>query len=253
MLFENKVSIIVPIYNVESIIINTIESVLKQNYRDWELLLIDDSSTDGTRQVLERYSDKDARIKCFFSEINLGAGGARNIGLELATGRFIAFLDSDDLWHPNKLEKQISFMKSRNAPICHTSFSFINEDGEPRKGGVDVSESVSLIDNLRSTEIATSTAVIDRNLVTECFKFSLIRARQDIKLWIDLLSLGYASYGLDEKLVCYRVRKGSVSSNKVKMLWITFKVYLNVRKLSVVERLVCYFFYVFNAIKKRNS
>ncbi|EGQ8295098.1 glycosyltransferase [Vibrio parahaemolyticus] len=250
---EDKVSIVVPTYNVERLIGFTIDSVINQSYKNWELLLVDDCSSDNTKELLQKYAQKDNRIKCHFSSENLGAGGARNVGLSIATGRFIAFLDSDDLWSPNKLERQISFMKLNNAPISHTSFSFIDENGQERRGKVDVSSQVGLLDNLKRTEIATSTAVIDRCLVKDEFRFSLLRARQDLKLWIYLLGMGYNSFGLDENLVHYRVRKDSVSSNKWKMLYLTFKVYMSIEQLPVSQRFYCYINYVFNAIKKRGE
>jgi teichuronic acid biosynthesis glycosyltransferase TuaG len=217
------------------------------------LLIIDDCSTDNTKEVLCSLESIDSRIKCFYSEKNSGAGNSRNIGLSHSIGQYIAFLDSDDLWLPQKLELQIKYMRNCCAPICHTSFSFIDENGSSRKGAVKVSKKVGLIDNLKKTEIGTSTAMIDRFIVGNDFRFSHIRARQDIKLWIELLSRGISSYGLDEPLVKYRVRSGSVSSNKFKMLSATLKVYMGVTSLSLFERLSCYCSYVYNAIKKRQS
>jgi teichuronic acid biosynthesis glycosyltransferase TuaG len=248
---ENLVSIIMPTYNVGELVKDTVGTVLFQTYSNWELLIIDDCSSDNTQSILQDLASHDSRIKCYFSSQNLGAGSSRNIGLSNSNGQYIAFLDSDDLWEPEKLELQINFMNQKNAPICHTSFSFIDESGEARNGFVNVSESLNLRQNLKRTEIGTSTAMIDRKLVTHDFKFNKIRARQDLKLWIDLLSLGYTSYGLQKELVKYRVRDGSVSSNKFKMLYVTLKVYCSVRSLPLSKRLYYYFFYVFNAIRKR--
>lgn len=242
-----------PTYNSGEIVKETINTVLAQTYSNWELIIIDDCSIDNTRSILEEVALKDSRIKCFFSQKNNGAGVSRNVGLDNASGQYIAFLDSDDLWEQEKLELQIDFMKKNKAPICHTSFSFIDEDGFCRKGFVHVSQYLSLEDNLKRTEIGTSTAVIDRKLVTHDFRFSSIRARQDLKLWIDLLSLGYVSVGLRKEMVKYRVRSGSVSSNKLKMLFVTFKVYIGVKKLPIHKRLYCYSAYIFNAIRKRQG
>lgn len=248
-----KVSIIMPTYNVGDIVLETIDSVLKQTYTNWELIIIDDASDDNTPQILECIAKTDSRIKLVLSKTNGGAGVSRNLGLDNMSGRFIAFLDSDDIWERTKLEKQIEHMTSLRAPISHTSFTFINEAGEERFGKVQASKVVDLEHNLKHTEIGTSTAMVDLDLVHGGVRFSNIRARQDLKLWIDLLGRGYVSYGIDLPLVKYRVRSGSVSSNKFKMLWVTLKVYMGIKELSFAKRLVCYHSYVLNAIRKRSS
>ncbi|MDO6610117.1 glycosyltransferase [Shewanella sp. 1_MG-2023] len=250
---NSKVSIIMPTYNVGNIVQETIESVLSQTYKDWELIIVDDASTDNTVNILINICATDPRIILVLSEVNKGAGASRNIGLDTAKGRFIAFLDSDDIWESTKLETQIDYMISIRAPICHTSFSFINELGDKRPGRVKANKIVDLEHNLKHTEIGTSTAMIDLDLVKHRVRFSHIRARQDLKLWIELLGCGYLSHGIDIPLVKYRVRNGSVSSNKIKMLWVTFQVYMSVTSISVPKRLFCYSSYVFNAIKKRGE
>jgi len=242
-----------PTYNVDEFVAETINSVINQSYLDWELLIVDDCSKDNTREVLAELASKDTRIQVFFSSENNGAGISRNMCIEKATGRFIAFLDSDDLWEKDKLKLQIEHMISINAPVSHTSFKFISDDGSKRKGGVRVSKCVGLISLLKNTEIGTSTAIIDTQLVREEFRFTPIRARQDLRLWIDLLSLGYKSYGLEVPLAKYRVRPNSVSSNKLKMLIITFNVYIRVKALPLYKRVYCYLFYVVNAVKKRKN
>lgn len=245
------VSIITPAYNVEKVINETISNVLCQTYNKWELILIDDCSTDRTLEICRSFQRKNSNIYVYSNEVNMGSGRTRNIGLEKAKGQYIAFLDSDDIWNERKLENQLKFIRNNNAAICHTSFSFVDENGMKRPGKVKASKVVDLESNLRFTEIGTSTAVINREFVKGDFSFSHMRARQDLKLWIDLLSQGYISYGLDEMLVEYRVRENSVSSNKIKMLLVTLKVYLDVNCLSFNKRLSCYVSYVINAIKKR--
>ncbi|MCC3799628.1 glycosyltransferase family 2 protein [Vibrio parahaemolyticus] len=250
---ESKVSIIMPTYNVSAFVQETIDSVKAQSYTNWELIVIDDCSSDNTFDILERIADSDARITVLSNDFNSGAGEARNKGICASKGQYIAFLDSDDLWMPDKLLKQICFMSENNAAISHTSYSFFDEFGLKRKGYVRVSRVVDLVDNLKKTEIGTSTAVIDTAIVGRNFRFSPMRARQDIKLWIELLGKGYLSHGLDEPLVNYRVRKGSVSSNKIKMLYLTLNVYMSVKTLPFFTRLLCYFSYVSNAIRKRQK
>ncbi len=248
---SNLVSIIMPTYNVGELIIDTVDSVLDQTYHNWELIIIDDNSTDGTFDILVKKYSSFKKVRLFRNSKNQGAGFSRNVGLENSNGRYIAFLDSDDLWSPEKLSVQLAFMKSKGAAISHTSYSFIDKAGVDRKGFVKVSEEVDLIKNLKGTEIGTSTAIIDSKVTGRDFRFSLIRSRQDIKLWIALLGAGYSSFGLDRPLVKYRVREGSVSSNKIKMLFVTFKVYMGIDNLSFWKKLSCYSLYVLNAIKKR--
>ncbi len=247
-----KVSIITPVYNVRNFIFDTISSVLEQDYRDWELILIDDNSTDGGYEEIVAEYGSFEKIKIIRNTKNSGAGFSRNAGLDLAEGRYIAFLDSDDIWSRNKLSSQLKFMEEHNAPICHTSFSFIDFKGEVHPGGVNVSEKVDLIGHLKNTEIGTSTAIIDRKLVGN-FRFSLIRFRQDLKLWISLLASGYSSFGLDKDLVKYRVRKNSVSSNKIKMLYVTFFIYIKIKQLPINQRISCYVSYLISAISKRRG
>ncbi|MBS9942067.1 glycosyltransferase family 2 protein [Vibrio alginolyticus] len=246
---DRLVSIVMPAYNAQDFICSAVSSVIEQTYPDWELIIVDDSSSDNTVEVLRRFSD--SRIKVVESKVNQGPGVSRNIGISKAKGRYLAFLDSDDLWNSDKLQVQIKFMSDNQSAISHTSYLFIDEHGDKRNGSVIASKSIELQDHLRTTEIGTSTAIIDRNIVKEPIVFSTLRARQDLKLWIYLLGLGYVSNGVKEPLVSYRVRPGSVSSNKFKMLYVTFRVYLDVNTLSLYQRLSCYFSYMLNAVSKR--
>ncbi|MGB4386964.1 MAG: glycosyltransferase family 2 protein, partial [Caldicoprobacterales bacterium] len=125
---EGLVSIITPAYNCEKYIGETIESVLKQSYENWELIIVDDCSTDNTKSVVEEYIKRDKRIKYYSLDVNSGAAVARTKAMELASGEYIAFLDSDDLWMPNKLEKQISFMKANNYNFTCTSYEQVDEN-----------------------------------------------------------------------------------------------------------------------------
>lgn len=246
-----KVSIIMPSYNVIDYIDFSIGQVLEQTYKNWELLIIDDLSSDGTfPHILAKYG-QDKRIKIFSNETNSGAGFSRNRGLQEATGRFIAFLDSDDMWETNKLELQVAHMLKHNAPISHTSYSFIDQLGNKRAGYVKVSNVVDLKCNLKKTEIGTSTAMIDKDIVGSNFCFELMRSRQDLLLWINLLGKNHKSHGLDIPLVKYRVRDGQVSGNKLKMLYVTFFVYMNIKELPISQRLSCFFYYATNALAKR--
>ncbi|CAE6880862.1 glycosyltransferase family 2 protein [Vibrio alginolyticus] len=248
---KEKVSIVMPTYNVSEFLEETVNSVINQSYSNWELIVVDDCSNDDTPELIKKLAEVDSRIRYYLSSKNQGAGITRNKALSLATGQYIAFLDSDDLWYADKLSQQLSFMAEHNAPICHTSYEYIDEKGACFSGRVQASHSVDLLSNLKNTEIGTSTAIIDRAIVVEPIAFKPLRARQDLRLWIDLLGNGHKSFGLNRVLVKYRVRGGSVSSNKLKMLVVTFRVYLGISQLSISSRLTSYISYVINAIKKR--
>lgn len=243
------ISIITPLYNSKNYISETINSVLEQDYDDWEYILVDDCSTDGTVEYIKnKYTD--VRIKIVESPLNSGAGAARNLGLKNASGRYIAFLDSDDIWGASKLGKQIRFMSENNYPIVHTSYSFVNDEGNKIPGRVNVSKEVSLQSYMRNTEIGMSTALIDKKLVGD-FSLSTMRTRQDTKLWLSLLSLGFKSYGLDENLVLYRIRQGQISGNKFVIAFRTLRLYLTVHELPLYSRVFNFFCYSLSGLSKR--
>jgi teichuronic acid biosynthesis glycosyltransferase TuaG len=244
------ISIITPMYNAKSFISSTIESVCGQTYQNWEYILVDDHSIDGTLEFVRSNYGSDSRIKILSTPKNGGAGVARNVGLEHANGDLIAFLDADDIWHKEKLGKQLEFMRFNKSPIVHTSYTFVNEDNEPISGAVRVSSLVTLSSYMKNTEIGMSTSLINKKLVGE-FSFNTMRTRQDTRLWLDLLGAGFVSSGLDENLVKYRIRKGQISGNKFVIAWRTFKLYMSFDSIPLTSRIVNFFFYASNAVIKR--
>lgn len=244
------VSIIIPMFNSKPYVFEAIESVINQSFPNWELILVDDCSKDDAPDIVKNKYGSDARIKLIQNPANVGAGISRNVGLQNARGRFVAFLDSDDVWLPSKLEKQLEHMRLHDAAIAHTSYSYINERGEEQTGGVKASPVVNLVHNMKCTEIGTSTAMVDTAKVGK-IRFSPIRNRQDFLLWVALLGQGINSYGLSDSLVRYRVRKGQVSGNKLKMLYKTFGVYLSVDFIPVYLRVWYFCCYFMNAMAKR--
>src|SRR6185437_1025409 len=158
------ISIITPSWNVEGLIGETIESVQAQTLRDWELLIADDCSTDNTAAVIEGYAAKDSRVKLIRQPRNGGPALARQAAIEQATGRFVAFLDSDDLWLPAKLERQIAFAREHRAALSFTAFRRINEDGSVTGRLISVPDSLTYGQLLKNTSIATLTAMIDREI-----------------------------------------------------------------------------------------
>ncbi len=221
-LFDNEiVSVITPVYNVEKVIGRTIESVLSQEYTELEIVLVDDCSKDNSAAVILEYKDRHPNIVYYRQERNGGAAVARNMALKLAKGRYVAFLDSDDMWCEGKIKRQLSFMKEKNAAICCTAMDCIDEDDNPLNSVRKVKEKISYKFLLKNTMISTSTVIIDRNKTGD-FQMPLRRGGQDYATWLMLMRNGTICYGLNEVLTHYRVMPQSLSSNKwrsVKQVW----------------------------------
>ncbi|WKV08014.1 glycosyltransferase family 2 protein [Thermoanaerobacterium sp. CMT5567-10] len=245
-----NVSIIIPVYNAEKFIAETIKSVLHQTYTNWEMILVDDYSSDDSQKIINCFAQKDNRIKYIRLEKNCGAAVARNTGLEIAKGRYIAFLDSDDLWEPNKLEKQIKFMEENKIGFSFTSYRLIDEEGNDLNKIVTVPNKVNYNNLLKNTIIGCLTVMIDKNIIGD-FRMPLVRAGQDTATWLSILRRGFEAYGINEPLAKYRKVSGSISSNKIKALKRSWNIYKNIEKLPLPKLCYVYSCYVINAIKKR--
>jgi len=245
-----EVSIITPVYNAEKFLEETIESVLNQTYEDFEYLLIDDCSTDRSPSIVKEYAKRHSRIKYIKLEENSGAAVARNTGLENAKGRFIAFIDSDDKWYPEKLEKQLSFMKNDHKAFTYTKYERISEaDGEVL-GAPDFPKKLDYSGLLKNTAIACSTVVINRQVIGD-FRMPLVRKGQDTATWLKILRTHEYAYLVDEVLNQYRAREGSLSSNKLDALKRTWNTYRNIEKLPLHKAIYYFIFYVWNAVERR--
>jgi teichuronic acid biosynthesis glycosyltransferase TuaG len=227
------VSIITPLYNSEEFIRDAIGSVLLQTYTNWEMIIVDDCSTDDSVELIKHYVEQDSRIKLIQLSENSGAAVARNKAIEMAQGRYIAFLDSDDLWLSDKLEKQVAFMQSNNYPFTYVSYDKIKEQGEVFDNIV-VPDRVSYSDMLKMSSIGCLTAMYDTDYFGKVY-MPLIRKRQDLGLWLCLLKKTDYAYGLNESLAQYRVRKNSISANKVNAAKFTWRLYREVEELSLVK------------------
>jgi len=248
--YTEKVSIIMSCYNNGEFAAKSVNSILAQDYTEWELIVVDDCSTDNTWDILESLKELDKRIQLIRSVVNLGAGGARNLALAQAHGRYVAFLDADDLWLPNKLSTQLNFMHNSGAAISHTSYEFIDSSGEACSGRVLAHRELDLVKYMITTEIGMSTAVVDRSLVGD-ITLNLARTRQDTILWLTLLSRGFKSFPVKETLVLYRIRAGQISSNKLKMALRTYSVYRNYSGVNEIKVIFYFILYCLNALKKR--
>lgn len=226
------VSIIVPVYNAEAYIADTIRMVVQQTYADWELLLVDDASTDGSVRAIQTCMDslpgsdirrKEDRIRLICKRKNEGAARARNTGLDAAKGRYIAFLDADDIWRPQKLARELEFMEREEAGFVFTAYDYGDENGTPTGKAVRVPRMLTYKEALPRTVIFTSTVLIDTDKIDK----ELLRmpdiGSEDTATWWNILRSGHTAHGLNELLVIYRRPKGaSLSSDKcvaVRRIW----------------------------------
>ena len=250
---EKMVSVIIPVYNVKDYICDTVESVRKQTWREFELLLVEDGSTDGTRALLEEYLGRlqDDRIRLICLPENGGAANARNQGVRQAKGRYIAYLDADDIWEPQKLEKEIAFAKQKQAAFVFTGYEFADENGKGSGKIVRVPKQLNYNQALKNTTIFTSTVLFDTERIPkELLEMPKVKS-EDTALWWKLLKKGYPAYGLDENLVKYRRVGQTLSSNKVEAVRRIWNLYRNVEGLGLARSAWNFCFWAVRAVWRR--
>lgn len=243
------VSIITPAYNAERFIQDTIQSVIDQSYKNWEhLIVIDCNSKDSTEQIVRHFAEQDSRIQCITSPNAKGAAANRNIALSQARGEYVAFIDADDLWTPDKLEKQITFMNEHQIDFSFTGFQRINENKTQTGHTHQVPEKVTYNDLLHNNTIACLTAVFRRK------PFADIRFQEhgweDMSFWLQILKRIRFAHGLNQPLALYRIVKGSRSNNKIfaaKLRWQTYRI---VERLSLLKSLYLFGVYFLTSIAK---
>lgn len=246
---NNTVSIVVPVYQAGRFIKSTIECVLAQTYTDWEMILVDDRSTDDGPAIIKSYDDK--RIRYILMNSNDGAWRARNCGIDNAVGRYIAFLDADDLWEPDKLELELSYMKKMSAGFVFTGYEFADADGKPTNAVVRVPKTLTYREALHNTTIFTSTVLIDRNVVPdELIHMPNIKS-EDTATWWNILRSGIKAYGLDINLVKYRRSAKTLSSNKLEALRRIWNLYRKNALLSVPRSCLEFVMWAVLAVKRR--
>ena len=227
---KDLVSIVTASYNCEQFISETIQSVISQTYTNWELLIIDDNSSDNSVAIIKEFSQIDTRIQLFQLKINQGAAKARNVGIEKSTGEFIAFLDSDDVWLPQKLTLQIAFMKKNNFNFTHTSYFFMDESSRVLTKIYSVKKKLSYKNMLYTNSIGCLSVVLNQSKMGKLFMPNM-RKRQDYAHWLSILKSEPFAYGLEEPLAKYRIRKNSMSANKIEMLKWNFNLFYKNQKL----------------------
>ncbi|MDD3369025.1 MAG: glycosyltransferase family 2 protein [Lachnospiraceae bacterium] len=226
------ISIIVPVYNAEKYIAHTIQMVQNQSYADWELLLVNDGSKDGSVAVIEEYLS-DSRIHLLQMPQNGGAARARNMGIEMAHGRYLAYLDADDVWMADKLEKELAFLQSKDAAFVFTAYEFGDENAQGTGKIVTVPETINYRQALSRTVIFTTTVMFDtEKIAKELLKMPEV-ASEDTASWWKILRNGYTAYGLNENLAVYRRPGKSLSSNKFVAMKRIWKLYREQEQLGV--------------------
>lgn len=231
-----------PVYNSSEFISESIDSVLHQTYQNWELIVIDDHSTDNTVAIVKDYCSTDSRITLLTSESNNGVAATRNIGLQAAKGTYIAFLDSDDLWLPDKLMIQLSFMEKNQIAFCFSSYERFDSESNGKLAVVNAPEVLMADDVLTNTVIGCLTVMVNKGIVGD-FRMPLIKHMEDNATWYTILSRGYKAYGLQTVLAKYRVHQNSLTQNKIRAAYEQWQVYRNYFSFDRIQSLRCFIKY----------
>lgn len=233
---EKLVSVITPTYNCAKFIAQTIESVQEQTYKNWEMIIVDDCSRDNTREIVEKYMKNDPRIQYHLLETNSGAAVARTTAMKLAKGSYMSFLDSDDIWMPDKLEGQIKWMKQNGYFFSCTSYEQIDEDGAPLNRVIKTVKKTDYNRLLLDCPVGNSTVVYD---VEKMGKVEVpnIKKRNDDALWLQMLKKEKYIWGMPDVLMKYRIRQNSISSNKLKVIKYHWVLYRQIEHLSIPRSL----------------
>ena len=244
------VSIITPIFNSEIFINDTFESIKSQTYTNWEWIIVDDFSSDRTCEIVEGFMHLDNRIKLYRNNTNVGAAVSRNKAIEKANGKFIAFLDSDDLWCDTKLEIQISFMLENEISLSYSAYRIITESGIDCNKIIDPPNELDYLTLLKENQIGCLTAIYDQQILGKCY-MPLIRKRQDYGLWLSVLKKVPVAYKAPGVLAVYRVRNDSVSSSKIDLLKFNYKLFREIEKFSIVKSVYYLTWNVYRKILKQ--
>ena len=244
------VSVITPAHDAARFLDETIRSVRAQTLTDWEMIIVDDDSGDETREIAGRWASSDPRIRLVRQSPRQGPGAARNRALAEARGRYVAFLDSDDLWRTEKLEVQVAFMRETGAQFSFAGYSIIDERGKPLGRPVRAPDRVDYRFLLRNTIIGCLTVMLDRTRLGD-LSMPPLRQHEDLSLWYDLLRRGAVARGIPRDLALYRVVRGSASRNRIRSALHMWRIYRDREQLSLPSTLWYYAHYAWNAYWKR--
>ncbi|MDC0876610.1 glycosyltransferase family 2 protein [Candidatus Pelagibacter sp.] len=229
----NLVSIIIPYFKKKDYILDAINSVLNQTYQNFEIIIVYDDFSRLELPLIYEIQKLDKRIKVLINEKNIGAGLSRNIGIKNSSGKYIAFLDADDIWKTEKLKKQIDIMEKNNLSITHTSYEVMDRNN--KQVNIRVAVELNFKKLLKSCDVGLSTVMIKKDLFNEKIKFSKIKTKEDYILWLSLSKNGYTFYAIKECLCLWRVSKNSLSSSVIRKLIDGFNVYYKYMKFSLIK------------------
>lgn len=247
---NDLVSIIIPIYNSANYLEDTLKSVVNQTYKNYEAILIDDGSTDNSMEIAYKFAKKNQKIKIIKAE-HKGVSNARNIGIKSANGRYLTFLDSDDIWLPNKLEEQLKFIKTNNYEFVYCNYIYMSDNGEKFSKEIKAGNMLNYKKALKDIRILTITAMIDLKKIPKELCYMPNTMDEDIATWWKILRNGYVAHGQDKVLAFYRKTKNSRSSKKYVTAYYRWKLYRQNENLSLLKSINCFIQYVVNALKKR--
>ncbi len=243
-----SISIIIPYYKKEKYFEKTINSILNQTFRDFEVLIIFDEENLDNLGFIKRIAKRDKRIKIFLNRKNYGAGVSRNIGIGKSESKYIAFIDADDIWDKNKLKIQYNFMKKKNLLVTHTSYQIINEKGVPTSNRL--ARELSYRDLLKSCDIGLSTVMLNKKVLKKNLLFPDLKTKEDYVLWLKLAKKGTIFYPIQKNLTKWRRTKSSLSSSIIQKLKDGYTVYYKYEKNNFLISIYKLFILSFNFLKK---
>ncbi len=242
-------SIIIPAFNADSTIANALESIVEQTFTNYEVIIINDCSTDNTNTIITQYKKKIPQFHVIENQQNIGVAESRNKGITFSKGMYIAFLDSDDIWHRKKLSAQAQCIRDTSCDICCTSYNFIDASDKHIKNPYMTISEIKYEDLLKENYIGLSTAVVNKSLFNS-YKMSNEYYHEDYALWLQLVKSGAKVVGLNEVLVSYRVSKNTRSSNKLLAAVERFKIYRKQEKISFISSVKYIILYTINGLRK---
>ena len=243
------VSVIIPFYKKKKYISETVSSVLEQTYENIEIIIVYDDLEKNDLNFLRKNFSNNSKIRIIINDRNLGAGLSRNKGIAVAKGRYVGFIDADDLWSKEKISKQITFMKKNNFQMSHTSYKIINEEGEILN--IRKSRYFNNYKNiLTSCDIGLSSVLLKKELITDDIKFASLKTKEDFVLWLKILKSGFEIGALEEPLMSWRKTKGSLSSSIFQKLKDGFKVYNHYMNYNLIKSLYLLISLSINYLKK---
>lgn len=248
---NDLVSIVIPVYNSSLFIENTIKSIEKQTYSNYEAIFIDDGSNDKSIDIIKLYQKNNSRIKIIKLDQHKGVSFARNTGVEQAKGRYLCFLDSDDIWLENKIEEQIKFIKANNYGFIYSAFQYINHDGTKISKKINVPLALTYKEALLNTKILTITTMIDLEKIPKDYCYMPNIMNEDMATWWKILKKGYVAYAQNDVLAYCRKTKKSRSSRKIKTAFYRWKLYRKTEKLGLMKSIYCFVHYAINTTQKR--